>query len=345
MMRIRLAAEEDRERWDAFVAAHKEGTPYQFWAWQEAVRKAYGYKHRYLLAEKENSICAILPLIDFRIPFRGSRLISLPFCDAGGVLAQDMEVAGALIKHAEEYASCQLRAISPQLPQFENQTNKVRMLLDLPADSPSLMDGLKSKVRSQVRKPQRDGLSAHLGGQELVDDFYTVFSENMRDLGSPVHSRRWIDAIVASYAEKCRVGVVYTPQGEIAAAGIILLHPGLVAIPWASARSVFNRLNPNMLLYWSFLAFACDQGYPCFDFGRSTPNEGTYRFKKQWGAIAHPLYWYDVPGKCGHNHRLGSKRAQNQMSGVRRGITRVWQRLPLSVANILGPELRKYISL
>jgi FemAB-related protein (PEP-CTERM system-associated) len=341
MMRIRFAAEKDRVRWDAFVAAHKEGTPYQFWAWQEAVRKAYGYQHRYLLAEKENSICAILPLIDFRIPFRGSRLISLPFCDAGGILAQGKEGAMALMEHAEEYASCQLRTISPQLPHLENQTKKVRMLLDLPADSASLMDGLKSKVRSQVRKPQREGLSAHLGGHELVDDFYAVFSENMHDLGSPVHSRRWIEAVVESYGENCRVGAVYTPQGEIAAAGIILLHPELVVIPWASARRVFNHLNPNMLLYWTFLSFACDSGYPCFDFGRSTPEEGTYRFKKQWGAMPYPLYWYQIPDARTHK----GKKHQKETSLLRCCVTGVWQKLPLSVTNILGPELRKYISL
>lgn len=347
-MQIRRATEDDRNRWDAFVAAHSEGTPYQFWAWQEAVKKAYGYKHQYLLAEEADNICGILPLIDFRVPLRGSRLISLPFCDAGGVLAQDDNIAVALMKKAEQHTSFHLRSTSPQLPHLVNNTNKVRMLLDLPADGATLMEGLKSKVRSQVRKPYRDGLNAHLGGHELVNDFYTVFSENMRDLGSPVHSRDWIDAIVESYAEKARVGVVYTPQGDIAAAGIILLHPNLVVIPWASARSVFNKLNANMFLYWTFLEFACDSAYPRFDFGRSTPEEGTYRFKKQWGATPHPLYWYDVSAEPRQRYRQGAgcnKAMQRRTSYLRRGITSVWQRLPLSVANILGPELRKYIAL
>ncbi|WP_321532675.1 FemAB family XrtA/PEP-CTERM system-associated protein [uncultured Desulfuromonas sp.] len=340
-MQIRRATSADRQRWDTYVAGHPEGTPYQFWAWQQAVEKAYGYHHQYLVAEEETEICGILPLIDFRLPWRSSRLISLPFCDAGGVLTRDPDVAAALIERAENFANGQLRAILPQKPDQTNQTNKVRMVLELPDSSAALLDGMKSKLRSQVKKPQRDGLTARLGRQELVDAFYSVFSENMRDLGSPVHSRRWIDAVVEAYGDNCRVGTVYTPQGEIAAAGIILLHPGLVVIPWASARRQFNTMNPNMLLYWSFLSFACDRGYPRFDFGRSTPQEGTYRFKKQWGATPQPLYWYDL---CA-DHVEKSAPVTSGTSPLRHWVTSLWQKLPLPVANTLGPELRKYISL
>ncbi|MDY0290977.1 MAG: GNAT family N-acetyltransferase [Desulfuromonadaceae bacterium] len=341
MMHIRRATVEDRERWDTFVATHSEGNPYQFWAWQEAVKQGYGFQPCYLLAEDDNDLCGILPLIDFRIPLRGSRLISLPYCDAGGALARGADVASALIKHAETLAPCQLRSTSEQLPHQINLTHKTRMLLDLAHSSADMLAGMKSKLRSQVNKPQRDGLSARLGGSELVDDFYAVFSENMHALGSPVHSRRWIDAVVATYGDKCRVGVVYTPQGEIAAAGIILLHPELVTIPWASSRRMFNSLNPNMLLYWTFLSFACDNAYPRFDFGRSTPEEGTYRFKKQWGATPYPLYWYQMPEACTPKQQG----LQEETSPLRSRVTNLWQKLPLSVANTLGPELRKYISL
>jgi hypothetical protein len=120
-----------------------------------------------------------------------------------------------------------------------------------------------------------------------------------------------------------------------------------VVIPWASARTVFNKLNPNMLLYWTFLSFACENGYSRFDFGRSTPEEGTYRFKKQWGAVPHPLYWYEVPGERTRSYTQGEgpEEIQNRTSILRSCVTSVWQKLPLSIANTLGPELRKYISL
>jgi lipid II:glycine glycyltransferase (peptidoglycan interpeptide bridge formation enzyme) len=207
---------------------------------------------------------------------------------------------------------------------------------------------MKAKVRSQINKPQRDGLTAKLGQMELIHEFYMVFAENMRDLGSPVHSRHWIEAVVRAYGEQCRIAVVYTPQGEVAAAGIILLHPNLVVIPWASTRQRFNRMNPNMLLYWTFLSFACDHGYPQFDFGRSTPDEGTYRFKKQWGASPQPLYWYELPTQLGQGAEAQTESPSLRQRAINRGtslVAKLWQKLPLPVANALGPKVRKYISL
>jgi len=216
---------------------------------------------------------------------------------------------------------------------------KVRMLLDLPGNAETLLVGLKAKLRSQVKKPERDGLRARLGGSELIDDFYGVFAENMRVLGSPVHSKRWIEAVVQTFAGAARVGVVYTPDGTPAAGGVMLLHPRTVSIPWASSLRFCNHLNPNMLLYWTFLAFAADGGYARFDFGRSTPGEGTYKFKEQWGAQPSPLYWQDLTASESTNT------AGNLTVTGRRIAEVVWAHLPLRVTTLLGPPLRRNISL
>ena len=341
-MQIRLAEETDQAAWDAYVSNHPDGLAYQFFAWQKAVSAAYGYRHRYLLAESEGQICGLVPLIDFRIPFVGSQLVSLPYCDAGGVLADEESITIALIRHAENMADgCfLLRATAELLPGHKNRTDKVRMLLGLPDGSEALLSGMKAKLRSQVKKPTRDGLTAKIGGKELIDDFYPIFAENMRDLGSPVHSRRWIETIVGNYQQRVLLAVVYSPEGVAAAAGVVLLHPVTVSIPWASALRQFNRLNPNMLLYWTVLAYAADHGHQRFDFGRSTPGEGTYRFKEQWGAVPHPLFWYELPAKVDTVAETVSL-----PSPGRSFVTKLWQKLPVSAANILGPPLRKYISL
>jgi len=198
---------------------------------------------------------------------------------------------------------------------------------------------LKAKVRSQVNKTRRDGLSTRLGGMELVDEFYRIFAENMRDLGSPVHSKVWIQSIARHYGDQVRIGVTSTPDGQPAAAGMILLHPRLVSVPWASSLRKFNYLAPNMLLYWSLLSFAADGGYTRFDFGRSTPAEGTYRFKKQWGAVAAPLYWETRPGSDASSSPGAWGRAG------RRSAELIWSRLPLPATRSLGPLLRRHISL
>jgi len=347
-MQIRHATEQDQPAWDDYVQNHPDGLAYQLFAWQQAVTAAYGFKPRSVLAEKNGKVCGLFPLIDFCVPGRGSTLISLPYCDVGGVLGDSPEVVEQLLAFiAEEsaYNNCHFEVRSTdELPVAgPNLTDKVRMLLVLPDNSEKLLAGLKSKLRSQVKKPLRDGLTAKIGGWELVREFYPIFARNMRDLGSPVHSRCWIESVLASYGDNSRVGVVYTPDGIPAASGIILLHRKTVSIPWASAVREYNRLNPNMLLYWTFLSFAADSGYQQFDFGRSTPDEGTYRFKQQWGANPQPLYWHDLSPLAAKYHKAnisaGSPTRKRQMVGG------VWKKLPLPVANLLGPVIRRYLSL
>ena len=163
-MQIRLATYQDKEAWDDYVLKSPYATAYQLFAWAEAIEEAYAFKMVYLLAESEHGICGVLPLVEFRIPMFGRTLISLPYCDAGGVLADDETVEQALLKHARLKADegkmrLQIRSTRPILYCGQNQTDKVSMLLKLPVSSENLLADFKSSLRSQVRKPLRDGLT------------------------------------------------------------------------------------------------------------------------------------------------------------------------------------------
>ncbi len=258
-MQIRTATETDQQAWDDYVLNHPEGLAYQLFAWQRAVKKAYSHDACYLLAENDNKICGVLPLIDFRIPFLGSSLISLPYCDAGGILADDADVAEKLLARAlalteQSGMKCHIRTTQPLPVGCENATEKVRMLLPLPESSEIFLASLKSKLRNKVKKPLKSGYEVKIGSSELIGAFYSVFAENMRELGSPVHSRSWIEAVVSEYKENIRIAVVFTSEGVPAAAGIILLHPTTVSNPWASSLRKYNHMKPNMLLYSSLLS-------------------------------------------------------------------------------------------
>ena len=344
-MHIHLAEASSFDSWDKYVRNHPGGLPYHLAAWQKAIRDAYGFDSCSLIAEDGGSICGILPFTRFHVPWQKPALISLPYCDAAGVLADSQTIASTLIDRALEIAAennckCQIRS-SESLPvQGENITDKVRMVLELPNSADELSAGLKSKVRSQVKKPLRDGLSVRVGEIELLDHFFSVFSENMRDLGSPVHSRHWIDAIARHYGSRALVAVVYTPDEQPAAAGMLLKLPAIVVVPWASSLRRYNSLNPNMLLYWTFLSHAADNGHRYFDFGRSTPGGGTYGFKAQWGAVPKQLYWYAWPEKYGINEKTVTAK-----SSIRKITENCWSSLPLPLANRLGPAVRKYIPL
>jgi len=338
----------DSQKWDSYVLARDDAGPYHLYAWKQAVEKAYGHRSLYLIAEdEEKNEKGILPLFLIKPPLIKGGLVSLPFCDYGGALADDAKVLDALhqsaLRYAQElHARLELRLREPETSltnryRMGPQSHKARMLLDLPSSSEELWGSFKSKLRSQIKRPQKDGLEFALGAGELVNDFYSVFSVNMHDLGSPVHSRELIETVVRSYGQRAHVGIVRSGDKPVAG-GVILEINDLVAIPWASALNEYNRSSPNMLLYWGFLAYAADHGFKRFDFGRSTPGEGTYRFKEQWGATPCALHWYTQDSQ--------NSKVQNKDAGALRLLAeKAWSRLPLGVADTLGPMVRRYITL
>ncbi len=349
-MIIRQASQADASQWDSYVHQHPQATPYHLFAWSQAVKNAYGFEIFQLLAEEHSNICGILPLTLFKQPFRRGSLVSQPYCDIGNLLADNTEIEKQLFNKAItigrdinvniiELRGGTVKTIFKTIPfPVEKKTSKVRMLLELPGSSEELLQNFKSKLRSQIKKAEKNGLSFKLSSHK-VDDFYAVFSHNMHDLGSPVHAKTWFEKIIKYFGNSAKIGMVY--QNDIAVGtGIILRVGHRMSIPWASTIRAYNHLGPNMLLYWNFLKFAVDNGCTNFDFGRSTPNEGTYRFKKQWGAKPVPLNWYNI-------YLKGSppQSASDHLSNRRELAQKIWPQIPLSLANLLGPLIRKHISL
>lgn len=352
-MRIVLATSQHKIAWDSYVDSHPDVSPYCRFAWKEAVEQAYGHKSCYILAEEEGIVKGILPCFIFNIPFCLDFLVSLPFCDVGDVFADNDSIKKALLVEALALAkeskaqelnirSCQEDLFGDDIGEWYQsvQMEKVRMLLRLPGSSEELWKSFKSKLRSQVRKAEKNGLNFSWGQSGDINDFYKVFSSNMHALGSPVHSKKWVKNILTHYGENARMGLVFKEKHPVGC-GIILFTKHTVSIPWASTLREYNRLSPNMLLYWNFLKYAADNEKKVFDFGRSTFKEGTFKFKKQWGAEPEPLFWYQA--------NLSSKDQQIQSKAIkttnREKLANLWSKMPLPMANVLGPKVRKYISL
>lgn len=341
-----------QEGWDAYVDKHPGATPYHYSAWLESVKMTYGMGIYYLMVNQGDNVVGVLPLVLIKKPMERGVLVSLPYCDMCSVLADGSRAEAGLLREAVRLSMVlKVKSIDLRGPiknaEFshlgfilqQKMLDKVSMVLKLPDSSEDLWNGFKSKLRSQVRKAEKNGLTFVWGSLEDVDDFYNVFSRNMRDLGSPVHSRRWFESVLHSYGSNAGLGLVY--KGEVPVGGAIILKTGSrLAVPWASTLRNFNRLSPNMLLYWNMLKFAVNNNCLIFDFGRSTPGEGTYRFKAQWGARPEKLNWYSL----GQNLEQG--KASCLFGPSSRQLTeRIWRSLPLPAANFLGPLLRKYISL
>ena len=295
-----------------------------------------------------NPIVGILPLFHIKHFVFGNALVSLPFCDYGGVLADNEQTKNILLEEAIKLChdlhaeTLELHHINPinlsnnHESELITRSHKVRMQLRLPENSEVLFQTFKSKLRSQIRKPEKEGLHFQIGGAELLDTFYSVFSENMRDLGSPVHAKSFVQSVIDEFQGKAKLGVVWNGAMPIAA-GVIIAFRDTVFIPWASSLRKYNRLSPNMMLYWNFLKYAADSGHKIFDFGRSTPGEGTYKFKKQWGSESIPLHWqyWSLNG----NKEIGMDSENPKYQSA----IEAWQKLPLPIATWLGPKIRKHI--
>jgi FemAB-related protein (PEP-CTERM system-associated) len=312
----------------------------------------------------------ILPLVHLKHFLFGNSLISIPFFDMGGILADDEETEIALLNAAIKLAltlgaknielrnqqpmswkhnSSKLKAQSPNQSPInyelsamnwvtQTRSHKVRMLLELPESSETLMKSFKSKLRSQIKKPLKVGLKVRIGGLELLNDFYKVFTVNMRDLGSPVHSKTLFRNVLEEFKENTNIIIVYKGHEPMACSFVVGFNDTLEN-PWASALRQCSRLSPNMLLYWTMLEYGCENGFKYFDFGRSTPGEGTYKFKEQWGAKPESLHWHFIS--------LNGQPIETDTSGKSKfdKASQCWQKLPVPVTRVIGPSIRKYIGL
>ena len=345
------------ETWDKYVYGHPDSISYHLFSWKTVIEKTYGHKTYYLAAftkDLETALSGILPLVHLKHVLFGNSLISLPFFDMGGILADNDEIEKALLDEAIKLGKllnidriefrhtnkhdCFSKLNLLNSMRYAAKNHKVRMLLELPDSSKALITSFKSKLRSQIKKSIKMGLKSKIGGLELLDDFYSVFLINMRDLGSPVHSKKLMRKVMEQFNDHTRIVTIHKDKKPYAAS-IIFGFKDILENPWSSSLRKFSRLSPHMLLYWTMLEYACDNGYKYFDFGRSTPGQGTYKFKQQWGAKPETLHWQYL---CFNNRSVDEERSENSRFNI---AIQFWQKLPVNVTAILGPMIRKNIGL
>jgi serine/alanine adding enzyme len=340
---VTAIGEASASQWDAFVDATSAATIYHRRVWRDIIESVFGHETHYLAARAPSgTISGILPLIRLRSFLFGDFLVGLPYFNYGGVVARSCAARDALLEAAIGLArerNCghvELRQREPLPPSWPARVDKVAMVLTLPESPEELWKSLPSKVRTDARRPARRGISCEFGGYELLPEFYAVFSENMRDLGTPVYPVTFFKAILKALPENASL-VVARHGSRTVAAALLLQYAGGMEIPWASSLRSFNKLGANMFMYGRVLEHAIVSGCRSFDFGRSTIDSGTYLFKKQWGARPRQLYW-------NYWLRDGGELPQLRPDNPRfRAAVAVWRRLPLALANRLGPRLIKYL--
>ncbi len=313
--------------------------------WQQALSRGLRYVPYSLAIDASTNDCASesstgrLPLLLVSSRLFGKFLVSLPYVNSAGVetacdlvarrlidaavaLADKLDVDHLQLRHEREIEHPALQ---------ESIRSKVLMRLPLPSSTEELWKSFKPKVRNQVRKGEKSGVTVHWGRHELLGEFYRVFAHNMRDLGTPVYPRRLFASILEAFDTDAELCVCRLEDQPIAAA--LLVHSGdRTEVPSASSLRRYNSTNANMLMYWHLLQRAVERGNREFDFGRSTEGSNTFRFKKQWGAQPHPSVWQFYI-------RKGSVSDTRPDSPKYRMAIRAWQKLPVWLTKIIGPPI------
>lgn len=341
---VLVSDDSDVLQWNNFVRISENSTCYHQIGWKKVIEQSFGHKTFYLMAEDGSShVEGILPLVQLKSRLFGNFLLSLPYFNYGGACASSAESLNTLLNDAKLLAT----EIDAKYIEFRHtvhlyeylpvKTTKVALRLTVPNDPERLLKSFSAKLRSQIKRPEKEGMVARIGKLDELDSFYAVFSENMRDLGTPVYARSFFHHIFEAFPETTWICTVRTKEGVPVASGFLVGFRETLEIPWASSLKRYNSLSPNMLLYWSVLKFASESGYHIFDFGRSTPGEGTYRFKEQWGAKPVQLYWQYWLRNGGMLPELNPKNPKYQLA------IRIWKRLPLPLTRMFGPAIVKYL--
>lgn len=330
----------DWEAWDDFVAAVEGSSFCHLREWREVLESELGAECLYRMVVNRGGGCeGVLPLVRVRSRILGHYLVSLPFLNYGGSLGSP-----AARRLLEEWAVAEARRSGADLLELRSRgeaeymsalrevERKVTVVMELPAEVELLWKRFPSKLRSQIRRPQKEGMTVEFGPDQ-VGAFYEVFSRNMRDLGTPTLPRGFFTALPRRFGERVVFGAVYLGSQPVAA-GCGFVWKGEFEMTWASSLREHNAKAPNMLLYWSFMEELIRRGVGVFNFGRCTPGGGTHRFKLQWGGRDEPLRW-------GQWSARGVEATPSPERPVFQLATAVWRRTPLAIANRVGPVLAR----
>jgi len=336
----------DRVSWDAFVTSHPQGTPFHVLAWQRMIQAGFGYEPRHIVARSARSreVLGVLPLFLIRSLIFGRILSSTPRANYGGILAGSENVAQAILQSAREMAD-KLGVRFLELRNFRTEMTSDAALLkkdlyvtfrqELQPDPEANMLAIPRKTRAEVREGIRKGLEFKVG-EIGSDEFFNVYSRNVRDLGTPVFTKRLIDSGLREFGANCKIFSVHW-QGKLVGAVWTIFYKDEVLPQFGGALREYNHLAVNSFMYGKLINYAAENGYRIFDFGRSKKGTGSFAFKKRWG-----MTMTDLP----YQYHLVRSRSMPDTSPLNPKFSfsiEAWRRLPLALTRSLGPFIARHL--
>lgn len=334
---VRSATDSDSTGWDAFVLSHPDGTFFHRYGWSGIFRDVFRLEPRYLVAERGQDIVGVLPLVLQRSLLFGTSLLSLPFCVEGGPLTRDDEADDRLTTAA---LAIQKETQAPHLEYRSRKASREGWIVrndlyatfrrPLSIDDQENLKAIPRKQRAVVRKTLESGLQSQVNGD--IKEVFHVYAESVRNLGTPVFPKRYFSILRATFGADCDT-VTIRDNGVPVSAVVNFYHRDTVLPYYGGGTSLARRNGANDFLYWEVMRLAAARGYKQFDFGRSKSGTGAFAFKKNWGFVPEWLEYefHVLPG-----HAMPDK---NPLNPKYARMIQAWKKLPLPVANFLGPWL------
>ena len=322
-------------RWDAFVARCAQATFFHRAAWQSVISASFGHRTHYLYAERGGRIEAVLPLVHVRSLLFGNALVSIPFGVYGGVVAENPEASDALESEAQALAQnlgvdyLELRNIELRQPTWPTQDLYVTFRKEILPEPEANMLAIPRKQRAMVRKGIKNGLSSVVDSD--VQRFFDLYADNVHRHGTPALPRRYFEMLQRAFGSDCEVLTVTDRNGRAVSSVLSFYFRDEVLPYYAGDAEAARELAANDFKYWELMRRSCERGYRVFDYGRSKRGTGSFAFKKNWGFEPKPLHY---------QYRLyrGERIPQNNPANPKfRAFIAVWRRLPIALANRLGP--------
>lgn len=328
---VRAALPMDDAAISAFVQAQPASTPFHLPAWSRAVERGCGQRVRTLVAERDGAIVGLLPLTEMRSPLFGAALVSAGFAVDGGVLG-DGDFAPHAIALAKRLGIGTVELRGGALPSgwTRDEATYLGFARNLAASDDAELLATPRKQRAEVRKALANPLDVVVGGVELAAEHYRVYAESVRNLGTPVFPRALFRAVLDTMDADI---LTVRHEGRAVASVLSLYHAGTVYPYWGGGTEPARRLRANDQMYFALMAHARARGCTRFDFGRSKAGTGPAAFKKNWGFDPRPLAYA--------KWSRGEAREINPLSPKYARMVRTWQRLPLPIANLVGPWISR----
>lgn len=330
----------DGAGWDGYVLKHPRSFFYHLCGWGKAFEDVFGFKKIYLEARNASEICGVLPLVLITTPF-GKRLVSIPIGVYAGALGDDPSVERLLLDRAIELAKeldcdyLELRNANKDERFAASKELYVTFIKPLPGAAGECLERMPRKARAAARHAIDNGLSYDVDVKYL-DDCYSIYAMNQKDLGSPVVHKKWFTELAEVFKDKTSVLAV-KHKGRPIAAVLTFFHKDTVLPFYGGCIPGSAKLNPNNYMYLKLQEYGVEKGYRSFDFGRSRKDSGSYHFKINQGFEPTQLYYQYYLNKA---KKVPEISPSNKSFGIAKEI---WKRLPLPVTRYLGPKLFKYV--